>query len=163
MMCETRDLGIRWPHWHTLVVNDETRIDMRCVCPKTFERCWVQRVRSVYWTTWAAKHDQEELKEGPAQALLRKKAKGDWTEKHRNVARKFFLEAGWTQNMGWSDVSQCQACQMEEGTEANSLPLSRIARSKVGYSGALQKMGAKGENVEESVDVIKSRSRASSQ
>ena len=24
-ICETRDLGIRWPHWHTLVLSDETK------------------------------------------------------------------------------------------------------------------------------------------
>ena len=50
----------------------------------------VQTARSVYWKKWAAKHEHEELKEGawlePDQALLRKKAKGDWTEKHLNVA-----------------------------------------------------------------------------
>ena len=102
-------------------------------------------------------HEQEELKEGawikPAQALLRKKAKGVWTEKHRNVARKIFLEGGWTQkrlfHIGWSDVSQCQACQM--------------ARRKAGYSRALQKVGAKGENVEVRVEVAKRCSRAPSQ
>ena len=41
-------------------------------------------------------------------------------EEDRNVARKIFLEGGWTQkrlfDIGWSDVSQCQAYQMEEGT-----------------------------------------------
>ena len=56
----------------------------------------VQRARSVYWKKRAAKHEQEELKEGawidPALVLLRKKAKGGWTERHRNVARKIFLE-----------------------------------------------------------------------
>ena len=31
-MCETRDLGIKWPCWHTLVFSDEVKIDMRfCV------------------------------------------------------------------------------------------------------------------------------------
>ena len=29
VMCETRDLCIKWPHWHTLVFSDETRLDMR--------------------------------------------------------------------------------------------------------------------------------------
>ena len=29
--CEARNLGFRWPHWHTLNFSDETRIDMRCV------------------------------------------------------------------------------------------------------------------------------------
>ena len=58
---------------------------------------------------WAAKHEHEELIEGewlePALALLRKKVKGDSTEKHCNVARKIFLEGGWTQkrlfDIGW--------------------------------------------------------------
>ena len=53
-------------------------------------------------------HEYEVLKEGawlePAQALLRKKVK-NWTEKRRNVARKIFLEGGWTQkrlfDIGW--------------------------------------------------------------
>ena len=34
VMCETRDLGIKWPYWHTLVFSSEIRIDMRYVCPK---------------------------------------------------------------------------------------------------------------------------------
>ena len=124
-MCEIRDLGIKKrPYWHTLVFSGETQIDMRYVCPRL-----VQRARSVYWKKWAANHEQEELKErawiDAVLALLREKAKGVWTEKYRNVARKIFLEGGWTQkrllDLGWSDVRQCQACQMEEGTEKHSL------------------------------------------
>ena len=80
-----------------------------------------QRARSVFWKKWAAKHEQ---KEGawiePDQALFRIKTKRGWTENHRNVARKISLEGGWTQNrlfdIGWSDVSKCHACKMEEGT-----------------------------------------------
>ena len=145
VMCETRDLVVKWPHWHTLIFSDETRIDMRCVCPrdiqkmlkidmrfvcpKDIRKMLVQRARSVSWKKWAAKHEHEELKEGawlePALALLRKKVREDWTERHRNVARKIFLEGGWTQkrlfDVGWSDVSQCQACHMEEGTEKHRL------------------------------------------
>ena len=53
------------------------------------------------------------------------KEREDWTETHRDVARKIFLEGGWTQkrllDIGWSDVSQCQACHMEEGTEKHWL------------------------------------------
>ena len=83
----------------------------------------------MYWKKWAAKHGCEELKEEawlePGLALLRKKVKENWTEKHRNVARKIFLEGCWTQkrlaDTGWSDISQCQACQMEEGTEKHRL------------------------------------------
>ena len=118
-MCETRDLGIKWTHWHTLVFNSEITIDMRFVCPKDIRKMLVQRARSVHWKKWAAKHEDEELIDGawlePGLALLRKKAKENWTEKHRTVARKIFLEGGWTQkrlfDAGWSDVRQCQACQ----------------------------------------------------
>ena len=28
VMCETRDLGIKWPPWHTLILEGEVRIDM---------------------------------------------------------------------------------------------------------------------------------------
>ena len=149
---------------HTLIHSAEMKIDMRCVCPRDVKKMLVQRARSVYWKKWAAKHEDEELKEGtwfdPALVLLRKKAKGAWTERHRNVARMIFLEGGWTQKRlfenGWWDISKCQACQMEEGT----VPLSGMARSKAGYSGILQKVGAKGENVEERMEAAKRHSVA---
>ena len=31
---ETRDLGIKWPQWHTLIFELQVRVDMRDVCPK---------------------------------------------------------------------------------------------------------------------------------
>ena len=94
-------LGIRWPQWHTLMFSDEIQIDMEIgFVRKMFEKMLIQRARSVFWKKWAAKHGYEELKEGawlePRQALLRQKVKENWTEKHRNVARKIFLEGGWT-------------------------------------------------------------------
>ena len=124
-MCETRDLGIKWPCWHTLILSDDTEIDMRFVCPKDVRKMLVQRARSEQWKKWAAKHEYEELNEGawlePGLPLFRKKVKENWTEKHWNGGRKIFLEGGWTQkrlfDIGWSDVSQCQACHLEEGTE----------------------------------------------
>ena len=83
----------------------------------------------MYWKKWAAKREYEELKEGawlyPGLTLFRNKVKENWTEKHRHVARKIFLEGGWTQkrlfDIGCSDVSQCQACRTEEGTETHRL------------------------------------------
>ena len=56
--------GIKWPYWHTLAFSDETRIDMRYVCPSDVKKMLIQRARSVYWKKWAAKHQHEELKEG---------------------------------------------------------------------------------------------------
>ena len=46
-MCETRDLGMKKPHWHTLIFSGETRIDMRFVCPRDVKKMLVQRGRSV--------------------------------------------------------------------------------------------------------------------
>ena len=72
--------------------------------------------RSVYWKKRAAKNEHEELKEGawlePARALLRRKATEDWTDKHRNEARKILSEGGWTQKRDFSIfagriISQC--------------------------------------------------------
>ena len=128
-MCETRDLDIKWPHWHTLIFGNDTKIDMRFVCPKDVKKMLLQWARSVYWKKWAAKHENEELKEGawlePGPVPLRKKVRENRTEKHRNVARKIFVEDGWTQKrmfgIDWSDASQCQACQKEEGTEKHWL------------------------------------------
>ena len=61
----------------------------------------MNQARSTYWRMWAAKHEYEELKEGiwlePALALLRRKTKGELTDKHRHVAIKLVLEGGWVQ------------------------------------------------------------------
>ena len=107
----------------------DEKIDMRFVCPKDVEKMLMQRARSVYWKKWAVKHEYEELREGawlePGLALLRKKVKEIWTEKHRNAAREIFVEGRWTQkrlfDIDWSDTSQCQACKKEEGTENHRL------------------------------------------
>ena len=92
-MCEIRDLGRKWPYWHTLTFSN----DMRFVCPKDVKKCWYRGLGQ-YMKKWAAKHEYEELKEGT------------WLELGRaNVVRKIFLEGGWTQkrlfDVGWSDVS----------------------------------------------------------
>ena len=136
---------------------------MRFVCPKDIRKVLVQRARSLFWKKWAARHECEELKEGawlePGLALLRKKVRDNWTEKHRNVARKIFLEGGWTQtkpfDIGRSDVNQCHASKREEGTEMDRLyhcPEWYEVRREIPRG--LQKVGAKGKNLKE-VEVAK--------
>ena len=61
-----------------------------------------------------------------------RKKKGDWTEKHRHVATKIFLERGWTQT---NIIRYCR--------KAQAVPLSRMARSEARYSASFQEMGAK--------------------
>ena len=77
VMCETGGLGIQWPQWHTLTFEGEASIDMRYVGPEDVKRTLVQQARSAYWKKLAAKHIWLE----PDLALLRKKTKGQWTEK----------------------------------------------------------------------------------
>ena len=165
-MCETRDLGIKWPHWHTLIFSDETRIDMSFVCPGDVKKMLAQRTRSVYWKNWAAKHDHEELKEGawlePGRALCKKKVKENWTDKHRNVARKIFLEGGWTQkrllDIGWSDgKSMSSLSNGGRDRKAQAPPFPRLARDQKGDPRGLQKVRAKNGNFEESGKEVSSR------
>ena len=112
-----------------MIFEGDRSIDMKHVCPQGVKNMLLQQARKVCWKKWAAKHEHEELKEGiwlePALALLRKKTKEDWTEKHRNVTRKLVLEGGWVQkklfDIGWSDESKCQACHKEKGTEKHRL------------------------------------------
>ena len=70
----------------------------------------VQQARLVRWKKWAAKHEYEEVKEDiwlePALALLRKKTKENWSERHRNVVSKLVWEGGWVQklfHLGWTN------------------------------------------------------------
>ena len=138
-------LGLRWPHWHTLIFEGEIRVDMRYVCPKDDEKT-LQRARTVCWKKWAAMHEIEQMKEGawlePALGLLREKTKGDWTGKHRNVARKLVLEGGWVQkkffDIGCSDESECQACHKEE--EVQKSTGSTIVQNGKGSEGRSQRL-----------------------
>ena len=49
VMCETRDLGTQWPHWHTLVFEGEVRVDMRYVGPEDVKKMLLQRARTAHW------------------------------------------------------------------------------------------------------------------
>ena len=107
-MCETSNLAIKWPQWHALIFEGQVRVDMRYVCPKDVINMLLGQARSTFWRKWAAKHGNEELKEGiwlePAMALLRKQTKEGWTDKHRNTARNLVLEGGCVKTLRHSLV-----------------------------------------------------------
>ena len=71
------------------------------------------QARSTYWREWAAKHEYEELNNGiwlePALALLRRKTKEEWTDKHRHVGRELVLEESWVQKDFSTSVGQMKA------------------------------------------------------
>ena len=124
-VCETRELSIMWPQWHTRMFEGQEKVDMRVVCPQDVKNMLLQQAKTTYWRRWAAQHECEELKKGvwldPSRALLQRKTEEEWTEKHRNVMRKLVVEGGWVQkrlyHIGWSDEKKCRGCNNEEGTE----------------------------------------------
>ena len=64
VMCETRDLGIQWPLWCTLLFEVQVAVDMRLVCPQDVKKMLLKLARMACWKKWAAKHECGELKEG---------------------------------------------------------------------------------------------------
>ena len=133
------------------------------MCPKDVNKMLLQQARTVYWKKWAAKHEHEELKEGLwlelALALLRKKTKEVWTEKHRNVARKLFLEGGWVQkrllDIGWSGERKCQA--------SHKRGVRRKAQALSTRLDGFHKVGAVSGNFKEGVEVAQGYGDASTQ
>ena len=63
VLCETGDLGIKWPWWHTFIFEEQIKVDTRENCPQDVKKM-LKQARSVYWKRWAAKHECEELKDG---------------------------------------------------------------------------------------------------
>ena len=51
VMFGARDLGIKWPHWRTLIFEGNVRIDMRYVCPEDVKNMLLHKARTVYWKT----------------------------------------------------------------------------------------------------------------
>ena len=62
-MRETRDLGIKWSQWHTLIFEETLKVDMRVVCPQDVKMMLLKQARMIYWKRWAAKHECEEREE----------------------------------------------------------------------------------------------------
>ena len=58
----------------------QVAVDMRVVCPQDVKKMLLRQAKTVFWKTWAAKHECEELKEGiwldTMQAMLLRKMNG---------------------------------------------------------------------------------------
>ena len=112
--------------------------------PKKCEENVVGTGKIILLEEVAAKNEDEELKEGiwlePAVALLRKKTKEGWTDKHRSTARKLIL------------VGQMKT-SAKHVTKRKALKVPR--RSQTGDSTGFQKVGAKSENLKERAEVAK--------
>ena len=150
VMCETCDLGIKWPQCHTLLFEEQGWVDMRYVWPRDVKKMLLKQARSAYWKKLAAKRQYEELKEGiwleQALALLRKKTSG--LKSMETLSEYWFWKGGWVQkrffDIGWSDEGKCQACHKEEGHRK-----AQALRGQTGDPGGFQKVVAKSENLKE--------------
>ena len=117
-MRETRDLGIKWPQWHTLLFEGQVAVDMRVVCPQDAKKMLLKRARMVYWNKWAAKHECEELKEGvwlePTKAVLQRQTHGAWQAP--KCDEEAGLEGDWMlkrlYDIGCSDEKTCRMCYL---------------------------------------------------
>ena len=102
------------------------------------------------------------LKEGfwlePVLLLLRKKTKEEWTEKHRNVARKSVLEGGCRKDsstfVGQMKVS-AKHVRRRKAQKSAALPLPVMVRDQTVEPRGFQKVGAKNENLKEGVEMAK--------
>ena len=56
VFCETRDLGVNWPQWHTLTFERQVRVDMRGRLSEGCEEMLLGQARSTYRRKWGAKH-----------------------------------------------------------------------------------------------------------
>ena len=69
---QTRDLGIKWPQWHTLLCEEQVKVDMRVVCRQDVTKMLVKQAKK-----GAATHECEELRGGvwldPSQVMPRRK------------------------------------------------------------------------------------------
>ena len=46
---ETRDLVIKWPQWHTVVLEGQVNVDMRYFCPNDVKKMLLKQARSTFW------------------------------------------------------------------------------------------------------------------
>ena len=49
VMCQTRDLGIKWPQRHTLLFEGQVAVDMRLVCPQNVKKMLLKQNTMVCW------------------------------------------------------------------------------------------------------------------
>ena len=84
-------------------------MDMRYVCPEDVKKMLLKQARTIHGRSGQPTRETKE----------------EWTDKHRNEARKLILEAGfWKERLfdiGWLDENKCEGCHKEEGSERHRL------------------------------------------
>ena len=91
MMCETRDLGIKWLFWYTLVFEGDRSIDMICVweATKTLGRMKVNvKRRKAQKRTGSTTSQDGTRSEGRSQKLQKMRAKSQNVKERVEVAQR---------------------------------------------------------------------------
>ena len=50
VMCETRNLGIEWTQWHTLMFEGQEKVDMGVVCPHDVKKMLLKQAKTTFWS-----------------------------------------------------------------------------------------------------------------
>ena len=69
VMCETRDLGVKLPHWHTLLFERQVVVDTRVVCPQDVKMMLLKQVRRVHSKTATLECELKGVWAEPIQAV----------------------------------------------------------------------------------------------
>ena len=92
--------------------------------------------------------------------------KGDWTGKHRDVARKIFSEGGWTQkklfDIGGRTTVSVKLVRWRKAQKAQAPPLCAIPHSEARYPEAFRKWEKKRKH-RRRMEMAKRYSRTSTQ
>ena len=95
----------------------------------------------------------------PALALLRRKTKEEWTDKHRNVARNLVLEGGSVQkrlfDIGWSNESKCREVTKRKAQKNTGSTIVHVGMKSDAGSQRLSEVGAESQNFREGIEVAK--------
>ena len=123
-MCETRDLGIMWSHWHTLIFEGDRRIDMKCVCPKDVKML-LQQARMMPPTPLQSSHSSVEER----QWQIEVEDHQTWNARHRTVIARM------KQHLARGDSMKVEVKELESllgpgDSEVDFRPILEEARNK---------------------------------
>ena len=117
VVCETRDLGIRFPSWHVHLFEDGIIVDMKVAYTQDMKNMPRRQAKEVVEKRWATKHEYEELTDGvwvePLLALPTRKTNQK-------------IEGGCTQqrlyDLGWSDEKGAKEKKEPKSTGCSHCP-----------------------------------------
>ena len=145
VLCETRDLGIKCPEWHTLMFEGQQAVDMRVSCPQNVEKASETNHDGLFEEMGGKTRARGAERRSVAGADPSFAAK---TDKHPNSTRKLVVEGRWVHkrlyDTRWSHEEMCTGCNKE----SEAVPLSVMEGGQKPDPRWLGEMGATSDHVE---------------